>query len=121
MKTLVNLTKIDARRAGAIALALGTAGIGLDAAIAHFAGRDMRHPAQLVPVIAAGLMVAVVPFALKKVREGLLRTVLGGAGGLAAIVGTLGTAFHVRAFMLLLEDQPLTWKTIEPSLAVAPP
>src|SRR5262245_57587804 len=109
MKTLLNLTKLDARRAGAIALALGVAGIGLDAAIAHFAGRDMRHPAQLVPVVAAGLMLAVVPFALKKVREGVLRTVLRVAGGLATIVGVLGTAFHVRAFMLLLEGQPLTW------------
>ena len=121
MNTLFNVAKIDARRAGAIALALGTAGIGLDAAIAHFAGRDMRHPAQLVPVIAAGLMLAVVPFAMKKVREGLLRTVLRVAGGFAAIVGVLGTAFHVRAFMLLLADQPLTWNTIEPALACAPP
>jgi len=58
---------------------------------------------------------------LKAVRAELLRTVLRIAGGLSAIVGALGTAFHVSAFMRLLEGQEVTWKAIELALAVAPP
>jgi hypothetical protein len=121
MKTQVNLKKIDARRAGAIALSLGLAGIGLDAAVAHFAGREMKSPAQLVPVIAAALMLVIVPFAWKATRTTTLSIMLRIAGVLSAIVGVLGTAFHARVFMQLLEDQPLTWEVVEAALYVAPP
>jgi hypothetical protein len=121
MKTLVNLRNLDARRAGAVALSFGLFGLGLDAAIAHFAGREMKSPAQLVPVMVAVVMLAIVPFASKKVSEGTFRTALKAAGVLAAIVGTLGTAFHVAAFMRLLEGQEVTFKAIEFALAVAPP
>ena len=43
---------LDAKRTLALVLGPGAAAIGGDAAIAHFAGREMAHPAQLLPASA---------------------------------------------------------------------
>lgn len=121
MKTLVKLPKIDARRAGAIALAFGLLGLGLDAAIAHFAGREMKNPAQLIPLAAAVLMIAVVPFAWSGVADKTLRIVLKVAGWIAVAVGVLGSAFHGRVFMMLMEGVEVSFENIEVALRIAPP
>lgn len=121
MKTLVKLPKIDARRAGAIALAFGLLGLGLDAAIAHFAGREMKSTAQLIPPVAAVLMLAIVPFAWRGVADKTLRIVLRVAGAIAMVVGILGSAFHGRVFMMLMEGVELSFENIEVALRIAPP
>src|SRR5687768_13272935 len=84
--------KFDARRAGAIAIALGIAGLGLDAGIAHFAARDMKHAAQMIPVICGPLaMLFVVPFAVRKGHEKIMRFAIRAAGALAVVIGGLGS------------------------------
>src|SRR2546421_8282338 len=46
---------LTTKRALALALGPGALALGGDAAIAHFAGREMAHPAQLLPVIVGPL------------------------------------------------------------------
>jgi hypothetical protein len=121
MNILKRILEIDARRIGAMAVALGAATMGLDAAIAHFAGREMKNPGQLIPVLAGALLLGVVPLALPRIRGEVFRVTLRIAAALAAVVGALGTAFHVRAFLRLLEGEAWTFTAIENALAVAPP
>jgi hypothetical protein len=113
---------LDARRAGALALGAGLVGIGLDAAIAHFAGREMKSVLQLVPVIAGPLaFVAVATFAAKRWSNETLKNAMRAIGALVALVGAIGTGAHVAAFMRLMEGTAWSMKDVELALAVAPP
>src|SRR5438067_12725642 len=110
------------KRALALALGPGAAAIGGDAAIAHFAGRDMAHPAQLLPVIVGPLAaVALVAVAALQLPEKWFRRGAKAVGALLAALGTVGTGFHGRALARLLEGAPLTWENLKTALAVAPP
>jgi hypothetical protein len=113
---------LGAARIGVLLFASGLLGLGSDAAIAHFAGRDLRSLAQLIPVVAAPIaFVALVILALERWPDRSFRKGVRAVGALLGLVGIVGTGFHVAAFLLLLEDQAITVRNIEYALAVAPP
>lgn len=116
------MNKLNAKRVIALAVAPGVLGLGVDAAIAHFAGRDMANRAQLIPVLfapvaAAALLLLASPYRTAAVFRRGVRLV----GALATAVGLVGTGFHVRALVRLMEGTPLTFAALKAALAVAPP
>ena len=114
--------KINAKRALALAVAPGVLGLGLDAAISHFAEREMAHPAQLIPVSFAPLAtLALLFFAAPHRGAELFRKGMRWVGAAATLVGMVGTGFHVRALVRLLEGGPLSFAGLKAALAVAPP
>src|SRR5438874_11099704 len=120
---LTMIKKLETKRILAMAIGPGLAGLGLDAAISHFAGRSgMVVPPQYVPVLFAPLAcVLTMAFAMPKVKAKVFSVAMRSIGAAGIVVGLLGTGFHVRALMRLLEGLPLTWANLEPALAVAPP
>jgi hypothetical protein len=124
MKTRITefLNQLEPKRAVAMAIGPGLVAIGTDAGIAHFAGREMVHAGQLIPVLFAPLgCAALVAFAAPRVRGAWFRRAVRAVGAFAVAVGTLGTAFHVRAFFRLMAGTEWTRAMIEAALAVAPP
>jgi hypothetical protein len=116
------IRSLSATRLATLALGAGLVGMGLDAGVAHFAGREMKNALQLVPVIAAPIgFIALAVFAVKRWPEKTLRTALRIAGALIALVGVIGTAMHGRTFMMLMEGTAWTFADIEVALRVAPP
>ena len=113
-RILETLRSMEPKRIVVLALAPGVAAIAADAAIAHFAGREMANPAQLLPV-TVGPLVAVVLMAVVNPK------VVRAAGAVLTLLGTVGTGFHVRAFLRLLAGQRVTWDAVQSALAVAPP
>jgi hypothetical protein len=112
-------TNLNPKRLILLALAPGALVLGGDAAIAHFAGREMAHPAQLLPVTLGPL--AALILMLGAWREEWLRRAVQVGGALLLALGGAGTAFHARALMRLLQGAPLTWENVTTALAVAPP
>jgi hypothetical protein len=122
MRMRTFFANLEPKRALALALGPGAAAIGGDAAIAHFAGRDMAHPAQLLPVIVGPLAcVALLAVAGPRLPEKWFRRGARAVGALLTALGTVGTSFHARALARLLEGEPLTWAGLKTALAVAPP
>ena len=126
MKALLRMESLVAnlgpKRALALVLGPGAAAIGGDAAIAHFAGREMAHPAQLLPVLVAPLAgLALIALAAPRLPGEWVRRGTRAVGGLLAALGTVGTLFHGRALARLLEGAPVTWEGLQAALAVAPP
>lgn len=114
--------ELDAKRTLMLALGPGAAVLGGDAAIAHFAGREMAHPAQLLPVTLGPVACAILLAAAgPRLQETWFRRGVQLAGALLAALGTAGTAFHGRALLRLLEGAPLTWANLTTALACAPP
>lgn len=110
------------KRALALALGPGALALGGDAAIAHFAGREMAHPAQLLPVIVGPLAaVALTTVAAMRLPERKFRLGAKIVGGVLTLLGATGTTFHARALLRLLEGDALTWTNLKTALAVAPP
>jgi hypothetical protein len=113
---------LDAKRALALVLGPSAAAIGGDAAIAHFAGRDMAHPAQLLPVLVAPLAcLALMAVAAPRLPGQWFRRGARAVGAVLAALGMVGTGFHGRALARLLEGSPRTWENLKTALAVAPP
>jgi hypothetical protein len=113
---------LGAARAGVLLFASGLLGLGGDVAVSHFAGRDMKSPVQLVPVIAAPIAFALLTaLGLKRWPQAWFRKGVRAVGAALCAVGLTGTGFHVAAFLRLLEGQSVTLKNIELALAVAPP
>jgi hypothetical protein len=116
------MRKVDAKRLIAMGVAPGVLALGLDAAISHFAGREMAHPAQLTPVTFAPAAAAALLFLAAPHRTAeLFRRGIRVVGVLATLVGLIGTGFHARALMRLLEGAPITFAALKAALAVAPP
>ena len=113
-RILQTLKQMDPKRAVLLALGPGVAAVAADAAIAHFAGREMHNPAQLLPVTVGPLM------ALVLVAAGNPKVVRA-AGAVLSALGAIGTGFHLRALMRLLSGQRLTWDMVQNALAAAPP
>ena len=116
------LSTLDTKRALALMVGPGALALGVDAAISHFAGREMRNPAQLVPVTygalaCLGLAAAAVPRLSAEHFKRALRWV----GGAGVVVGLVGTFFHARALWTILEGGPLTLHDLWIAMAVAPP
>src|SRR5437868_4475970 len=113
---------LDAKRAIALALGPAAAAVGGDAAIAHFAGREMAHPAQLLPVTVAPLAcVVLMAVAAPRLPGQWFRRGARAVGAVLAALGTVGTGFHARALARLLQGSPFTWENLKTALAVAPP
>lgn len=118
----LGIGKLETKQLAALAIAPGIAAVALDVAIAHFAGREMAHPAQLLPVTIgplAALLLGVVATARLPART--FRRGARALGGLVAALGMTGTAFHAHALLRLLQGTPLTWEGLTTALAVAPP
>ena len=120
---LEQMKALDPKRAAALAIAPGVLTLALDVAIAHFAGREMVNPAQLLPVTVAPAA-AIVLFVGAAKRDWLTRAMrIGGAA--LAVLGTVGTGFHLRALLRLIAGagpgEKLTWQGLQAALAVAPP
>lgn len=112
---------LNTKRLVALGIGPGALALGLDAGIAHFAGREMRHPAQLTPVvfgIAACLALGAAAF--PRLTAAHFRTLARWVGGAAAVVGLVGTGFHLHALWFIL-DGDLTMSGLAAALAVAPP
>jgi hypothetical protein len=120
MKQLVK--QLEPKRAAAMAIGPGLAAIGADAGIAHFAGREMVHAGQLIPVLFAPIgCAAMIAFAFPRVRGAWFRWAVRAVGAAAAAVGLAGTAFHLRAFLRLMDGGRWSADLIAAALAVAPP
>jgi hypothetical protein len=116
------MKKLNAKRVIALAIAPGAMGLGLDAAISHFAGRDMANPAQLIPVTFAPLAAMALMFLAAPHRTArVFRLGVRWVGAVGIAVGLVGTGFHVRALLRLLAGTPLTFANVGAALAVAPP
>lgn len=113
---------LTARRGIALAIGPGLLTVALDAAIAHFADKSMRHPAQLVPVLFGPVaMVALLGAAIPRVSFRTFRRAVRAVGALGVGVGLTGTGFHLLALWKLLEGAPVTREALLAALAVAPP
>jgi hypothetical protein len=104
----------------ALAAAGGLIGLGTDAGVSHFAARSAAHPAQFVPVIVAPLAAALL-VAFVGAEESMFRRAMRAIGGVVALVGAIGTWFHLRSFLMLLLSAPFDWSSVEAALAAAPP
>jgi hypothetical protein len=99
--------------------------LALDAAIAHFAGKDVSHQAQWIPVgfgIAGGVGLGLVGL-LRSSQRGfqIQRMVWRGIGGLSMAVGGAGMTFHLIPLAKDLADEPFSLAALEGALSVAPP
>jgi hypothetical protein len=117
------LEQLNAQRAIALAIGPGLVAIGLDAAISHIAGRrELVLPAQYIPVLfAPAACLALIAFAVPRLGPALFGFAVRAVGVAGIAVGLLGTGFHVRALLRLLEGSPLSLDGLEAALAVAPP
>ncbi len=112
---------LELKRKLALVLAPGALVLGADAAVAHFAGRTLIHPAQAIPVAfgpLAALLLGVAATAALGVPA--LRRLFRTVGALGVAVGLTGTGFHLRALARLLEP-PFRLEDLGAALAVAPP
>jgi hypothetical protein len=124
MKTRIGrwLTQLTARRGIALAVGPGLLTVALDSAIAHFAERSMRNPAQLAPVLfAPAALVALLAVAVPRIPFRAFRRVVRAVGAIGIAVGLAGTGFHLMALWRLLEGAPITRQALVAALAVAPP
>ena len=113
---------LNAKRGAALVVAPGLLAVGADAAISHFAGKEMHHPAQLVPVVFAPLAcAALTAFAAPRLTALRFRRAVRWIGALGGAVGMAGTTFHLLALRKLMEGQPPTLAALTAALAVAPP
>ncbi len=120
MKKLIE--KLGAKRFAALLLGPGIFAVGIDSAIAHFAGKGVSHPAQLVPLAyGAAALVLVVAVALPKLPASWFRRGLRVAALASAAVGAAGTFFHLRPMLEDLADEGVSLLSLEGALAVAPP
>src|SRR2546430_13057141 len=108
MLTLIK--KLETKRMLAMGIGPGLIGLGLDAAVSHFAGKSgLVVPPQYVPVLFAPLAcVAMLAFAMPKVKAKVFSVAMRAVGAAGALVGLLGSGFHVRALLRLMEGQSWT-------------
>jgi hypothetical protein len=113
---------LNTKRLVALGIGPGVLALGLDAGIAHFAGREMRHPAQLTPVVfGIAACVALGAAGLPRLTAAHFRALARWVGGAAALVGLVGTGFHLHALWFILAGEPITFSGLTAALAVAPP
>ncbi|MEQ9501440.1 MAG: hypothetical protein RIT81_31510 [Deltaproteobacteria bacterium] len=113
---------VGLRRWLAVGLGVGVLVMGIDAGIAHFAGRGMKHLGQLVPVVFGPLAFFAMLFALKtRAHRERFDTLARVVGALTAGVGLLGTAYHGIAFARYFAEGPVTNDLVQMALMLAPP
>ena len=120
-RMLETLKAMDTKQVALLALGPGVLTIAGDVAIAHFAGREMVNPAQLLPVTVAPLAAVALMAAVHPRLKAAAGRIVRGAGLLLCALGVVGTGFHLRALLRLLAGDRLTWQGLQTALAVAPP
>ena len=121
MTVLATLRHLHPKRLAALGAGLAIVGLGGDVALSHFVGREMVRHAQLIPVVFAALAGGLLIVRAGAGSRDTFRWLLRGVGAAAAVVGTLGTMFHLRPFLMLLEDPGWTWDAIALAIRLAPP
>ena len=120
-RILMTLKAMDPKTLALLALGPAVITIAGDAALAHFAGREMHNPAQLLPVIVGPIAGAVVLLGVGAKAKRTASRLVRGAGAALVVLGTIGTGFHARALLRLLTGQRLAWDVLANALAAAPP
>jgi hypothetical protein len=109
------------RRALALALAPALLLLAVEAAVAHFAGKEAEGPAQWLPVGYGALGAVLVAWAAlprtSRQAFGVGCRVLGAVG---ALVGLLGLGLHLWALGAELGGE-YSWPALQGALASAPP
>lgn len=116
------LEKLGAKRFVALLVGPGLLAVAIDSAIAHFAGKGVGHPAQLVPLAyGAAAFVVMMLVTLLDPEMAWFRRGLRVLGLASAAVGAAGTFFHLKPMLADLADETLSWDAVEGALGVAPP
>ncbi|HVE87254.1 MAG TPA: hypothetical protein VND93_30570 [Myxococcales bacterium] len=116
------IRSLDTKRALSLMVGPGALALGVDAAISHFAGREMRNPAQLLPLTYGALAcVGLAAAAVPRLTAAHFRRALRWVGGAGLLVGLVGTCFHAHALWVILREEPITLHSVWIALAVAPP
>lgn len=121
MSIKTKLLQMDVKRLFALAIGPGLLALGVDAWIAHFAGKE-GEGLQWVPVYFApiGMLIAMAWGAVRMpprvFRWGL--TLLGVA---CVVVGLWGTGLHMKVIWADLADETLNFASISGALGMGPP
>ena len=101
MRLLERIKNFGLKRAAIAGLAFGLVTMAFDAGVAHFAGRPMKHPGQLIPVAFGAVVIGLMGALLKPNMEHL--TKIARAVAVAAMaVGGLGSAYHALALLRMV-------------------
>lgn len=110
----------NSRKAIALVLAPGLIALAFDAAVAHWAGKDMDNRLQAVPVVY-GLVGALLVMAVCLPRSrAVFAWTSRGVGAVGVLVGLVGTGVHTASFFKELAGQ-YTLSGLEGAFSVAPP
>jgi hypothetical protein len=120
MRLLERIRNFGIKRAAIAGLAIGLVTMAFDAGIAHFAGRPMKHPGQLIPVVF-GVVVVGVLGALLKDEERVRK--IGRVISVAAIaVGGVGSAYHALALLrMVTTGNGFDADMLAVAISIAPP
>ena len=121
MRLLERMRNFGIKRAAIGGLAFGLVTMALDAGVAHFAGRPLKHPAQLIPVVFGAIAIGLVVALFEKKEARLYK--IGRVVAAAAIgVGLLGSGYHAIALVrMLTASGALDTNMIGVALGIAPP
>ena len=121
MRLLERIRNFGLKRAAIAGLAFGLVTMAFDAGIAHFAGRPLKHPGQLIPIVFGAVVFGLLA-ALRSANEERLRKV-GRAVAVAAIaVGAIGTGYHALALMrMLATGSGFDSSMLGVAISIAPP
>jgi hypothetical protein len=121
MRLLERIRNFGLKRAAIAGLAGGLVTMALDAGVAHFAGRPMKHPAQLIPIIFGAVVVALFG-ALSKWDGERLSKVARIVGASAAAVGAIGSAYHALALLrMVTANGGFDANLLGVAISIAPP
>lgn len=116
------MERLGAKRLAALLIGPGLLAVALDSAIAHFAGKGVTHPAQLIPLAyGAAAFVAMLAVALPRLSASGFSRGLRVLGVASAGVGAAGTFFHLKPLLADLSDEAFSWSSLEGAVALAPP
>jgi hypothetical protein len=101
MRLLERIRNFGIKRAAMAGLAFGLVTMAFDAGIAHFAGRPLKHPGQLVPVVFGAVLVGLIG-ALSKVNVERLSKIARAVALASIAVGVLGSAYHALAVLRMV-------------------
>ncbi len=115
------ITKFGLKRAAALTVAFGLLTMAFDAGLSHFAGRPLKHPAQLIPVAFGALVIGLAGPLLAGDERRLFHAARVLAGT-AVVMGVVGSAFHVIALCrLLTTGGAVDLSLVGVALSIAPP
>ena len=121
MRLLERIKNFGLKRAAIAGLAFGLVTMAFDAGVAHFAGRPLKHPAQLIPVAFGVVVVGLIGALLKPNLERLSK--IARVVAVAAIaVGGLGSAYHALALLrMVTTTDGFDGNMLAVAISIAPP